>query len=293
MFKKSHPLQSKSEILLRNIVVVSMVIFFSVFLVIPIGIAFAGSFHEWNPLSGTYNFLGLKNYIDVFKSELFHTSVLNTFIFSVIVIIFRVGLGLAIAYAIYSTLIKRKSFFRTIYYMPVVTPMVAVAFVWKFMYNPQIGTINEIFNLDINWLMNPKTALLAVMLMTIWKDFGYAVVMFIAGLHSIPTTALEAAKVDGANTWQVFRYVTLPLLKPMTLFVVITSIISYIQAYVQILIMTEGGPGTSTYLASYIIYDEAFVKYNFGYASALSFVMFVVTAALSRFPDLMNRRNRI
>ena len=190
MFKKSHPLQSKSEILLRNIVVVSMVIFFSVFLVIPIGIAFAGSFHEWNPLSGTYNFLGLKNYIDVFKSELFHTSVLNTFIFSVIVIIFRVGLGLAIAYAIYSTLIKRKSFFRTIYYMPVVTPMVAVAFVWKFMYNPQIGTINEIFNLDINWLMNPKTALLAVMLMTIWKDFGYAVVMFIAGLHSIPTTAL-------------------------------------------------------------------------------------------------------
>lgn len=281
MFKKSHPLQSKSEILLRNIVVVSMVIFFSVFLVIPIGIAFAGSFHEWNPLSGTYNFLGLKNYIDVFKSELFHTSVLNTFIFSVIVIIFRVGLGLAIAYAIYSTLIKRKSFFRTIYYMPVVTPMVAVAFVWKFMYNPQIGTINEIFNLDINWLMNPKTALLAVMLMTIWKDFGYAVVMFIAGLHSIPTTALEAAKVDGANTWQVFRYVTLPLLKPMTLFVVITSIISYIQAYVQILIMTEGGPGTSTYLASYIIYDEAFVKYNFGYASALSFVMFVVTAALT------------
>ena len=281
MFKKSHPLQSKSEILLRNIVVVSMVIFFSVFLVIPIGIAFAGSFHEWNPLSGTYNFLGLKNYIDVFKSELFHTSVLNTFSFSVIVIIFRVGLGLAIAYAIYSTLIKRKSFFRTIYYMPVVTPMVAVAFVWKFMYNPQIGTINEIFNLDINWLMNPKTALLAVMLMTIWKDFGYAVVMFIAGLHSIPTTALEAAKVDGANTWQVFRYVTLPLLKPMTLFVVITSIISYIQAYVQILIMTEGGPGTSTYLASYIIYDEAFVKYNFGYASALSFVMFVVTAALT------------
>ena len=87
--------------------------------------------------------------------------------------------------------------------------------------------------------------------------------------------------MDGANTWQVFRYVTLPLLKPMTLFVVITSIISYIQAYVQILIMTEGGPGTSTYLASYIIYDEAFVKYNFGYASALSFVMFVVTAALT------------
>ena len=278
MFKKSHPLQSKSEIILRNIVVTAMVVFFTVFLIIPIGIAFAGSFHEWNPLSGTYKFLGLKNYIDVFTSELFWTSMLNTLIFSVVVIIFRVGLGLGIAYAIYSPLVKHKSFFRAVYYMPVVTPMVAVAFVWKFMYNPQIGTINQLFGLDINWLMNPKTALLAVMIMTIWKDFGYAVVMYMAGLYSLPTEALEAAKVDGATAWQTFRYITFPLLKPMTLFVVITSIISYIQAYVQILIMTEGGPGTTTYLASYIIYDEAFVKYNFGYASALSFVLFVITA---------------
>ena len=281
MFKKTHPLQSKSEIILRNIVVAVMVIYFTIFLVVPIGIAFAGSFHEWNPLSGTYNFLGLANYIEVFTSGLFGKSMLNTLIFSVVVIFFRVGLGLAIAYAIYSTLVKHKSFFRAVYYMPVVTPMVAVAFVWKFMYNPQIGTINQIFGLDVNWLMNPKTALLAVMIMTIWKDFGYAVVMYMAGLYSLPADALEAAKVDGASAWQTFRYITLPLLKPMTLFVVITSIISYIQAYVQILIMTEGGPGTATYLASYIIYDEAFVKYNFGYASALSFVLFVITAVFT------------
>ena len=281
MFKKTHPLQSKSEIILRNIVVTVMVIYFTIFLVVPIGIAFAGSFHEWNPLSGTYNFLGLDKYIEVFTSGLFGKSMLNTLIFSVVVIFFRVGLGLAIAYAIYSTLVKHKSFFRAVYYMPVVTPMVAVAFVWKFMYNPQIGTINQIFGLDVNWLMNPKTALLAVMIMTIWTDFGYAVVMYMAGLYSLPADALEAAKVDGASAWQTFRYITLPLLKPMTLCVVITSIISYIQAYVQILIMTEGGPGTATYLASYIIYDEAFVKYNFGYASALSFVLFVITAVFT------------
>jgi multiple sugar transport system permease protein len=281
MFKKTNPLQSKSEIILRNIVVLAMVIFFTVFLIVPIGIAFAGSFHEWNPLSGTYRFLGLENYKDVFTSALFGKSMLNTVIFSAVVIFFRVGLGLGIAYAIYSTLIKYKSFFRAVYYMPVVTPMVAVAFVWKFMYNPQIGTINQIFGLDVNWLMNPKTALLAIMIMTIWKDFGYAVVMYMAGLYSLPTDALEAAKVDGANAWQTFRYITLPLLKPMTLFVIITSIISYLQAYVQILIMTEGGPGTATYLASYIIYDEAFVKYNFGYASALSFVLFVITAVFT------------
>lgn len=281
MFRKTHPLQSKSEIALRNIVVTAMVIFFTVFLIVPIGIAFVGSFHEWNPLSGTYNFLGLENYKEVFTSALFGKSMINTLIFSVVVIIFRVGLGLGIACAINSTLIRFKSFYRAVYYMPVVTPMVAVAFVWKFMYNPQIGTINQLFGLDVNWLMNPKTALLAVMIMTIWKDFGYAVVMFMAGLLSLPQDAMEAAKVDGASAWQTFRYITLPLLKPMTLFVVITSIISYVQAYVQILIMTEGGPGTATYLASYIVYDEAFVKYNFGYASALSFVLFVITAVFT------------
>lgn len=281
MFRKSNPLQSKSEILLRNITVTGMILFYLVFLLVPIGIAFAGSFHEWNPLSGIYRFTGVENYINVFTSALFGKAMLNTLIFSVVVIFFRVGLGLAIAVAIYSTLIKHKSFFRAVYYMPVVTPMVAVAFVWKFLYNPQIGAINQILGLDINWLMNPKTALIAIMVMTIWKDFGYAVVMFMAGLYSLPSDAMEAAKVDGASSWQTFKWLTLPLLKPMTLFVVITSIISYIQAYVQVLILTEGGPGTATYLSSYIIYNEAFVKYNFGYASAMSFVLFVITAVFT------------
>ena len=98
---------------------------------------------------------------------------------------------------------------------------------------------------------------------------------------TLPSDAMEAARVDGASSWQTFKYLTLPLLKPMTLFVVITSIISYIQAYVQVLILTEGGPGTATYLSSYIIYNEAFVKYNFGYASAMSFVLFVITAVFT------------
>ena len=281
MFRKSNPLQSKSEILLRNLTVTGMIIFYVVFLLVPIGIAFAGSFHEWNPLSGIYRFTGIENYVNVFTSALFGKAMLNTLIFSVVVIFFRVGLGLAIAVAIYSTLVKHKSFFRAVYYMPVVTPMVAVAFVWKFLYNPQIGSINQILGLDINWLMNPKTALIAIMVMTIWKDFGYAVVMFMAGLYSLPSDAMEAAKVDGASSWQTFKYLTLPLLKPMTLFVVITSIISYIQAYVQVPFLTEGGPGTATYLSSYIIYNEAFVKYNFGYASAMSFVLFVITAVFT------------
>lgn len=281
MFTKKNKIQSSSQIILRNIVVVSMCIFYIVFLIVPIIIALIGSFHQWNPLSDVYKFIGIENYVEIINDGLFWKSMWNTLIFSAIVIVFRVALGLGIAYAIYSKLIKHKSFFRTVFYMPVVTPIIAVAYVWKIMYNPQIGIINNLLGLDINWLFNEKTALPAIMIMTIWKDFGYAVVMFMAGLYSLPDDCFEAAKVDGASSWQTFKSITLPLLKPMTLFVVVTSIISYIQTYVPVMVMTEGGPGTSTFLSSYIIYDEAFVKYNFGYASAISFILFVITAVLT------------
>ena len=241
MFRKSNPLQSKSEILLRNLTVTGMIIFYVVFLLVPIGIAFAGSFHEWNPLSGIYRFTGIENYVNVFTSALFGKAMLNTLIFSVVVIFFRVGLGLAIAVAIYSTLVKHKSFFRAVYYMPVVTPMVAVAFVWKFLYNPQIGSINQILGLDINWLMNPKTALIAIMVMTIWKDFGYAVVMFMAGLYSLPSDAMEAAKVDGAGRFRCFATVVMPLTIPG---LVATGLFSFITGWNEYLF-------ASTFMKSY------------------------------------------
>lgn len=281
MLLRKRNLQSKSEVVLRNVVMAFMVIFYGIFLIVPIIIALVGSFHQWNPLNGVFNFIGLENYTNAFKSALFWKSTWNTVVFSAVVIFFRVGLGLAIAYAIYSKLIKYKSFFRTLFYMPVVTPIVAVAYVWKIMYNPQIGIINNLLGIDLNWLFDSKVALPAIMIMTIWKDFGYAVVMFMAGLYSLPQDCFESAKVDGATSWQTFKKVTLPLLKPMTLFVVVTSIISYIQTYVPVMVMTEGGPGTSTFLSSYIIYDEAFVKYNFGYASAISFILFIITAILT------------
>lgn len=274
-------MQSKSEFALRNIVVVSLIIFNVIFLVLPIVIAFVGSFHQWNPLKGTYNYLGVENYKNVFTSKLFWRSMANTVIFTVVAVVFRVVLGLGIAYALYSKLIKNKMFYRTIFYMPTVTPLIAVAFVWKIMYNPQIGLINRITGLNINWLFNGKYALGAVLLMTIWKDFGYAVVLFLAGLYSLPKDSFEAAKIDGASGWKVFRYITLPLLKPTTLFVVVTSIITYMQAYVQVMVMTEGGPGTKTYLSTYLIFTEAFEKYNFGYASAISFTMFILIAIFS------------
>ena len=278
MFWKRRPLQSKSEILMRNLVMGFLIIYMTIFLVIPVIMVIAGSFHQWNPLNQTYNWLGIDNYIRMFSYPTFWQSMINTILFCVVVVTFRVILGLAIAYALNSKMTKHKTFFRTVFYMPTVTPLVAVAYVWMIMYNPQFGLIDKIFGFDINWLYDSKFALPSLMIMTIWKDFGYAVILFLSGLLSLPSDSYESASIDGANAWQTFRYITLPLLKPTMLFVVVTSIISYLQAYVPVLVMTKGGPGTSTYLSSYLVYDQAFKQYNFGYASAISLFILVLTA---------------
>jgi multiple sugar transport system permease protein len=271
----------RGEATLRSSVVVTILVFNVVLLLVPIGAAFVGSFHHWNPLNGTFEFLGLQNYATLLADPTFWRATLNTGVFGVVVIGFRVVIGLGVAYAIFSRLTRWKTFFRTVFYMPTVAPLIAVAYVWRLMYHPQAGAINTFLGLDVNWLLDSAFALPAVMVMTIWKDFGYAVILFLAGLYSLPEDALEAAAVDGANGWQRFRHVVLPLLGPMTLFVVVTSILSYLQAFVQVLVLTEGGPGTSTYIVSYLLFDEAFVHYNFGYASAISFVLLVFTGLLT------------
>ena len=149
------------------------------------------------------------------------------------------------------------------------------------MFDPQFGMVDKITGLDINWLHDTKWAMPAIIIMTIWKDFGYATVLYLAGLMNLPRDVYEAAAIDGANSVQVFFKIALPLLKSTTLFIVITSLISYLQAYVQILVMTEGGPGTSTYTISYLIFDQAFQKYNFGVASAQAVILFLFTGVLT------------
>ena len=275
------PAQSKSEIVLRNTVVAALILFFAVFFILPIFMVFAGSFYRWNPLKNQMIFLGLDNWRKVFSSELFWRSMGNTVFFAAIATVFRVVIGLALASAIYSRLIKHKSLYRVLYYLPTITPLVAVTFVWKFIFDPQIGLLDQLLHSDINWLFDGRYAMIAILILTIWKDFGYAVILLLGGMYSLPLECYEAAETDGATAIQRFNYVTLPLLKPTVIFIVITSLISYFQTYIPVMVLTQGGPGTQTYLASYLIYQEAFSKYNFGYASALSFVLFVFIAALT------------
>lgn len=205
----------------------------------------------------------------------------NTAVFAGVSTLFRIVLGLGLALLLSAKLVKCKDTLRGLFYMPTITPLVAVSFVWMWMFDPQFGMVDKITGLDINWLHDTKWAMPAVIIMTIWKDFGYATVLYLAGLMNLPRDVYEAAAIDGANSVQIFFKITLPLLKSTTLFIVITSLISYLQAYVQILVMTEGGPGTSTYTISYLIFDQAFQKYNFGVASAQAVVLFLFTGVLT------------
>ena len=220
------------------------------------------------------------------------TSLRNSIVFTVFVVFFRTLIGLVIATLIHG--IRRcKTFYRTAYFLPVVTSMVSVALVWEIMYNPAFGVFNQLLAglglPGLNWLKNPNTAMPSVMLMTIWKDAGYAVVLYLAGLQGIPHQLNEAAMIDGAGRLKIFFRITLPMLSGTTLLVLITSIISYLQAFTQILIMTSGGPGTATHTMVYLLYREAFVKYRFGYASALSFVLFVVILIFSLIQMKLNK----
>lgn len=265
----------------RNVSVTLLIIYFGVFLVYPIYRAFVGSFHDWNPLAQQFDFTGLENYQYILTDPLFWSSITNTMTFTFFSTVFRVLIGLALALMLFSKLTKFRTAFQGLFYMPTITPLVAVSFVWMWMFDPQFGLINKVFELDINWLKDSSWALPAIIIMTVWKDFGYATVLFLAGMMGLPKEVYEAATIDGASTWQIFRHITAPLLKPTTIFVVITSLISYFQAYIQILIMTEGGPGTSTFVISYLIYDEAFVGYNFGTASAMAIILFIIIGVLT------------
>ena len=280
-YRIRNSLQSKSERILRNSVVILLILFFVTFFYIPIFSVLGGSFFRWNPLKNQMIYTGLDNWKRVFKSELFWSSLWRTILFMTIATFFRITLGLLLSSALFSKLIKHKSLYRVLYYLPTITPMVAVAFVWKFIFAPRIGLLNQMLGTNINWLFDGKYAMAAILILTIWKDFGYSVIMLLGGLYSLPKDCFESAEIDGASSWQRFLYLTLPLLKPTIIFVVITSIISYFQTYIPVMVLTQGGPGTRTYLVSYLIYEEAFSKYNFGYASALSFILFIFIAILT------------
>nr|WP_072986035.1 sugar ABC transporter permease [Clostridium cavendishii] len=252
---------------------------FLIFTLIPVVAALIMSFTNWDGF-GNVDFTGFKNYLLLLKDQRFIDSFVNTIYFTIGSVPLTIIVALAVALALNQKL-KGISALRAAYFLPYISSVVAVAVVWQALYNPDFGPLNSLIKSfgitdPPTWLSSTAWALPAVILMSVWKTFGYYMVMFLAGLQGIPKYLYEAAELDGCTGWQKFKNITLPMLSPTTFFVTIMCIINSFKVFDQIYVMTQGGPGTSTTVLVYNIYCEAFQKYNFGYASAQAFVFFAL-----------------
>lgn len=255
-----------------------------IFFFIPVIAAFILSFTDFDiyALGNILNtrFIGFENYLKLFKDPLFWTSLKNTFYFVIAAGPLSVMVSLGAAILLNSRLIRFKGIFRMVYFMPVVTTLVAVAIVWRFIYHPRFGILNYFLGLfgisPVDWLGDPAWAMPAIILLAVWKNFGYNMIIFIAGLQNIPEYLYEAAVIEGAGVWQQFRKITLPMLAPTTLFVGIITMIGYFQVFSEPYVMTQGGPLNSTISIVYYMYQEGFRWWNMGYSASLAFVLFVI-----------------
>lgn len=254
-----------------------------VFSLISIGVSLYLSFFDYDIIARGGPFVGLGNYREaLLQDELFWTALRNTAYYAIGVVpgitIFAFLLALA------GHRVKHgKSIFRTIYFLPSITPIVVISLIWVWLYSPE-GMFNKFLDrIGIdgpNWLMDAKVAMPSVIIMSIWVHVGYYVVIYLAGLADIPRDFYDAAKVDGANWWQEIRYVTVPLLRNVTLFVTVTLAIGAFQVFAQIYIMTMGGPGSATTSMQLLIFRQGFQYFRMGYASALSWLLFAVIFVL-------------
>jgi len=229
-------------------------------------------------------FVGLENYAHVFSDERFRKAAFNTAYFVVVGVPLTLGIALAAALALNTGITKFRTLFRVGYYTPVVTSIVAVAVVWRFLLREDVGLVNTILRwFGVNgpdWLGSTTWAMPSLIAMASWRNFGTAMIIFLAGLQSVPLMLHEAAAIDGANSWQRFRHITVPLLRPTILFVMVTTIVGYLQFFEEPFVMTLGGPLDSTISMSMFTYGQ-FSFGNYGFASATSYVLFVIIVCLS------------
>lgn len=250
-----------------------------VFIVIPVIASFGLSFMDWD-LINKAQFVGLKNYGEILTDPLFGKILLNTFVYAISTSIFAVIIPLVLA-CILNSKIRGSEFFKTAYFLPFVTPMIVIAIVWQWIFDPNIGILNHVLHLHINWLYDQHFAMPAIIIVSVWKLIGYNMVIFLSGLSALNQSLFEASKIDGANVFDTFRFVTVPLLSPTIFFVVIITCISSFQIFDLIYLMTQGGPLDSTNVLVYAIYKNAFEYFKIGQASAIAYVLFVIILALT------------
>ena len=279
--KRNYNVQSKRE---QKFIILSLspiMILFLIFSLIPIIWGLVLSFYQYNPLQADSPFIGLQNFKDMIQDDTFIKTFWNTFEFVIIAVPVNIVLTLLIAIGINNIRSdKFRGVFRTVYFLPCIAPLAGTAVVWSTMFNGDSGLFNLIlnsFNLPgVDWLTDPQLALYSIILVTLWADMGFNIVIFMAGIDSIPKMFYEAADLDGANQWQKFKSITLPLLSRTSLFITIMTCLSYFQMFPQFQILTNGEPQNETRVLALDIYDHAFTYMNMGYASAIATVLFLI-----------------
>ena len=249
------------------------------FIILPIIASFFISLLKWSLITPP-EFVGIQNYIDLFKDEQFYIVLWNTFYYAVVTTIFGVIIPLFLA-TILNQKIKGAKFFKTAYFIPFITPMVVAAIVWGWIFDPNFGVMNWLFHSNLKWLYDVNLAMPALILVSVWKNIGYNMVIFLAGLQNIPESLFEASKIDGATGFKQFKHVTLPLLSPTIFFVCLITTISAFQVFDLIFLMTEGGPENATNVLVYWVYKNAFEFFKLGKASAIAYVLFFIIFILS------------
>ena len=261
----------------------------AVFFFVPVVAAFLISLTDFDiyALANLSNlrFVGLGNYGKLLATPLFWQALGNTLYFVAVGVPLSIAASLGTALLLHSRLARFKPFFRTALFAPVVTTLVAVAVIWRYLLNTRYGLLNYalgVVGIDpVDWLGDPHWAMPAIILFAIWKNFGYNMIIFLAGLQSIPDELYEAARIDGASVWRQFVSVTLPMLSPVVLLVAILTIAGYFQLFAEPYVMTQGGPLQSTVSVLYFMYEEGFKWWNLGSASAVAFVLFLLIFAVT------------
>jgi len=263
----------------------------ALYLVIVVGpllYSFFFSLTDWNGFSFDFNFVGLANFQRVFSDPLFGNAIRNTVIWMIIAILVPVTCGLGLALILHER-VRGANIYKSLFYLPICLSLAVIGQVWFWIYQPRWGLLNLTLNgiglgdLTRAWLADPDTALLSVIVAWCWQQIGLGMVIFLAGLTSVPVELTEAAQIDGANYWQSLRHVVIPLLRPSTVVVVALAVINSLKSFDIVYIMTRGGPFNSSDTLATFMYDESFRKYYMGYGSAISVVLFAIALVVIAF----------
>lgn len=258
-------------------------ILYLIFFIYPVGAGIYYSLTNWNGLTNNFKYIGLKNYVNALKSNRFQKAILFNFKYTILLVIFVVGLSLILALILNSD-IKGKGFFRGIYFFPAVVSMLTVGLIFNeifFEVFPKIGQLLHIELLSRSILSNSKTAIYGVLITNVWQGIAMPTVLLLAGLQNVPQELMESAKLDGANAWELFKYITFPFLLPVLTVVMVLIIKDGLTIYDYIVALTNGGPGGATESSALLIYNHGFKEVNFSYGIAEAVIVTIVICAIS------------